>query len=344
MTKPKEISIKMIRHDATTSTQCLKNDKDIQNQTDIAKPIEPRKKKDFSRSNWLRDDISFASSSNETSDEESDWRVESRKSRISEYKAGKPLILNNKFCGLLCQEPIAAEEELSVDNENIGRQPQEIQRNDIPPHTKRRPDVVAPKAPEKGHAFSKSISPGNSTYANTVKHGKAICLVGDSIIGRIRVPKFKTSMRNLGITANFRKRFYPRSTAGEIAHYILPTLEEERPDALIINAGTNNLQKRDYDAPTVFQAIMKIAKTANENGVGQIFISSITARHDQRLQNRANEVNSILKELCSSNSTIFIDNGDINNEHVCNDGVHLSENGLEILATNFLTSMMHFLR
>ena len=151
-------------------------------------------------------------------------------------------------------------------------------------------------------------------------------------------------MRNLGITANFRKRFYPGATAGEIAHYILPTLEEERPDAIIINAGTNNLQKRDYDAPTVVQDIMKIAKTANENGVGQIFISSITARHDQRLQNRANEVNSTLKELCSRNNIIFIDNGDINNEHVCNDGVHLSENGLEILATNFLTSMMHFLR
>ena len=89
---------------------------------------------------------------------------------------------------------------------------------------------------------------------------------------------------------------------------------------------------------------MKIAKTANENGLEQIFVSSITSRHDQRLQNRANEVNSILKELCSRNNIIFIDNVDINNEHVCNDGVHLSENGLEILATNLLTSMMHFLR
>ena len=121
--------------------------------------------------------------------------------------------------------------------------------------------MVAPKAPEKGHAFSKSICPGNSTYANTVKHGKSICLVGDSIIGRIYVPKFKTSNKNLGIIANYRKRFYPGATVGEIAHYILPTLEEERPDALIINAGTNNLRKRDYDAPTVVQDMMKIAKT-----------------------------------------------------------------------------------
>ena len=134
-------------------------------------------------------------------------RVKSRKSRISEYKACKPLILNNKFCGLLFQEPITEKEDLSVDNKSIGRHLQETQRNEIPPHTKRRPDVVVPKAPEKGHAFAKSICPGNFTYANTVKHGKSICLVGDSIIGRIRVPKFKTSMRNAGITTDLGSDF-----------------------------------------------------------------------------------------------------------------------------------------
>ena len=43
----------VLRHDATTSTRCLKNDKNIQTQTDSAKPKEARKKTDFSRSNWL---------------------------------------------------------------------------------------------------------------------------------------------------------------------------------------------------------------------------------------------------------------------------------------------------
>ena len=121
--------------------------------------------------------------------------MESRNSCISDYEASKPLILNNIFCSLLCQEPITGEEDLTEDNKSIEGQPQETKRNAIP-QTKRRPDLVAPKAPEKGHAFSKSICPGHSTYANPAKHGELICLVGDSIIGRFEVQIIHEELRH----------------------------------------------------------------------------------------------------------------------------------------------------
>ena len=62
------------------------------------------------------------------------------------------------------------------------------------------------------------------------------------------------------------------------------------------------------------------------------------------MQRRANEVNTILQSLASENGYIFIDNSAITLEHVCDDGVHLLESGLTILANNFLVQLAHFLR
>ena len=103
--------------------------------------------------------------------------------------------------------------------------------------------------------------------------------------------------------------------------------------------------KKRTTTPTSFQMKSStLAKDAIEKGVSHIFISSITARRDARLQSKRNEVNKQLKEKCNVLDFVFIDNASVELEHVCDDGVHLLESGLNILANNFLNTLLHFLR
>ena len=41
-------------------------------------------------------------------------------------------------------------------------------------------------------------------------------------------------------------RSFSGATAKHLRHYVEPTLEEERPDYVIIHVGTNNITKRKY--------------------------------------------------------------------------------------------------
>ena len=51
-----------------------------------------------------------------------------------------------------------------------------------------------------------------------------------------------------------------------------------------------------------------------------------------------------LKEKCNVLGFVFIDNASVELEHVFEDGAHLLESGLNILANNFLNTLLHFLR
>ena len=246
------------------------------------------------------------------------------------------MIINNRFAGLICSEPPVDEE-----NESVTESPSTSSRQKT---NNKQPNVVPPNFPEKGHSYSRKTAPGNSSYANIVKNGKSIFIVGDSILGRLRNAEFNKCLKDLDLDATSKKKFFPGATAKEVRHYIEPTLEELTPDALVIHVGTNNLQRKDYDSRRLCEEIIGIGNDAAQNGVNDIFISSIATRRDSYLQRRCQEVNNLLKIRCSELGFIFIDNSSISIEHICDDGVHLLESGLTILANNYLCSLLHFLR
>ena len=331
---------------ARNHTDC---DKSVTNKCTQVESRPEQRVVDVSKNSWVRDDVSISCDmSNDVSvspniSPNSAWKTEGRRSRVSELKPGKPLILDNRFCGLLVHEPVDSNDfaENEPDTSQLNEYHHEYHHSNI----YKRPPVVAPTFPDRGFEFLKKTSPGNSSYAGMVRFGKSVCVVGDSMLGRIRMPEFNRCMsNNLKLNATARKKFFPGAIAKEIGHYILPTLEEQCPDALLIHAGTNNLSKKDFNAKTVADQIIDIARSATERGVNDVFISAIIIRKEFRLQRRANEVNAILQSLASENGYIFIDNSAITLEHVCDDGVHLLESGLTILANNFLVQLAHFLR
>ena len=70
----------------------------------------------------------------------------------------------------------------------------------------------------------------------------------------------------------------------QILHYCTKTLQDDQPDVVIINCGTNNLGKRDHnsnDPHITYQCINEIVETCYNHGVNQVFVSSVPIRIGQ---------------------------------------------------------------
>ena len=53
------------------------------------------------------------------------------------------------------------------------------------------------------------------------------------------------------------------------------------------------------------------------------------------------DYNRLLKNLCDVNGYFYIDNGNITRNQLFKDGLHLLENGKQLLAQNFVTNIIN---
>ena len=97
---------------------------------------------------------------------------------------------------------------------------------------KRRPDICVTENYIKN--FTPVTIPGDSNYASISKNGRKTLVVGDSHVKRIRRIDFNKELRN--------GKTYFRSLSGatskQLDHYIIPSLNDDKPDAVIIHVGT----------------------------------------------------------------------------------------------------------
>ena len=64
--------------------------------------------------------------------------------------------------------------------------------------------------------------PGNRSFASTMKHGKKICIVGDSHIRRIKKNLFNNSIDECKAHLNS----FSRATINRLDHFITPILKK----------------------------------------------------------------------------------------------------------------------
>ena len=156
--------------------------------TDKCTQVESKPEKrvvDVSKNSWIRDDVSVSCDMSDdvmsvsSISPNSAWKTEGRRSRIAELKPGKRLFLENHFCGLLVHEPVDID---CTENEHL----HDFHHSNF----HKRPQVVAPTFPGRGFEFLKKTTPRNSSYAGMVRFGKSVCVVGDSMLGRIRMQEF----------------------------------------------------------------------------------------------------------------------------------------------------------
>ena len=154
-------------------------------------------------------------------------------------------------------------------------------------------------------------------------------IVSDSMTKPIDMVEFSSLIEN----GHAIKRAYGGKTAQSLKHYAYASMKEDKPDAVLICAGTNNLSKKRQTAKQIATEIIEIVKTCQDEGVGKVYVSSIICR--SIYQDKINEINHILQFQASTNNFQFIDNTDIKLNHL--DGnVHLNEEGINLLANNYL--------
>ena len=180
------------------------------------------------------------------------------------------------------------------------------------------------------------IVPGVNSYSRALNEGKKTIVFSTSMTKGIRLNDFNDSY-NEG-TSQFYK--FHGGKVRHIKKYVPIHLEEERPDSVIILAGGNDLptsKKNPTPVSEIADHIIDMGLMCTRYHVSNIFISSVLPRSAAYMQARRNQLNKILRELCKAHGFTFIENENIVlKEHIWKDGVHLNNQGSDLLARNFL--------
>ena len=100
---------------------------------------------------------------------------------------------------------------------------------------KRRPDICVTENYIKN--FTPVTIPGSSNYASISKNGRKILVVGDNHVKRIRRSILTTNLE----MAKLYFRSFSGATSKQLDHFIIPSLVDDKPDAVIIHVGTSDI-------------------------------------------------------------------------------------------------------
>ena len=102
---------------------------------------------------------------------------------------------------------------------------------------KRRPDICVTENYIKN--FTPVTIPGNSNYASISKNGRKTLVVGDSHVKRIRRIDFNKEHRN----GKTYFRSFSGATSKQLDHYIIPSLNDDKPDAILNKASYEDIAR-----------------------------------------------------------------------------------------------------
>ena len=212
----------------------------------------------------------------------------------------------------------------------------EIQRNIT--NRKRPEHCITERYIENQHEIpSKKIVPENRSYASTTDYVKKIFVVGHTHIKRINRKRFSNSF---GKAKSFIKSF-PRAKIKELEHYVVPHLNAQEAYVSVIHIEGNNINFKgtnDANVKRIAEDIINIGKKCANFG-SEVFISSILIKRNIRVNSFVRKINDELQELCKKYNFNFISNNEIGRSFLCDDGVHLSDNDMDILAGSFINNI-----
>ena len=181
---------------------------------------------------------------------------------------------------------------------------------------------------------SQTVPTHLSHLSNTGKPAK-ILIASSSLTKSIDFERFKYCLPE---KSSVRFQRWHGGRARHIKHYIGPHISEEKPNAVLIQAGGNDLAEFGSDVKTVANDIMEIGKRAKQLGASDVFIGGVPVRSRQFSDEKLHELNFILRSLCKQQSFVFIDNTQLTVRHL-SDGVHLNREGTSVLANNYLDAL-----
>ena len=207
-----------------------------------------------------------------------------------------------------------------------------------------RPQLVTNKNPEKQHSFSTKSKYAPEKKPTSPSHEKSskenIIVFGDSIPNLTKSTKNEIN-RKLVSRGRAKFKYFPGATSKDLLHYIDPTLEDQIFNVAIIHVGTNDILNNGQDAINyLLENIQKMVKKCESYGIEKVLIPGLifTTRYSENI---LIDYNRLLKNLCDVNGYFYIDNGNITRNQLFRDGLHLLENGKQLLAQNFVTDVIN---
>ena len=169
------------------------------------------------------------------------------------------------------------------------------------------------------------INPDNNTGRNKV------VVTGDSVVKYLK-PNDLTSREN------FAKVSTQLGAATEnMLDYFEPVVRK-KPDIVIIHTGTTDLTNGVKTMNKVKKLVQYIRQNDKDKSTETGF-SSICYRADRDLEKEFNDINGRLKNYCSGNGFIFVDNSTINEFCLNKSKFHLNKKGTNMLANNIKSSL-----
>ena len=181
------------------------------------------------------------------------------------------------------------------------------------------------------------VRPGLMSYAESVvTEEQKVMIFTTSISKNIRLNDFNKHVKSG--PAYFRR--FHGAKARHMKNYIVSHLEEEKPDAVLIHGGGNDLptsRKKPLPVADIANDLIAAAQTCKLYGVENIMVSSVLPRKTPYMNERCKELNRLLRIMCELYGFTFADHeGYITTRHLSKDGVHLNEDGSCQLARDYL--------
>ena len=171
----------------------------------------------------------------------------------------------------------------------------------------------------------------NKDGNKVVSNKRTVNIIGDSILKDIKPYQLKHKVKK---GDKLYVQSYRGARTSAMKHHANASMEFN-PDIFILHCGTNDL-KLQKSPEEIANNILEIGLQLQSND-NEVFISGIVYRRDE-LNEKATKVNDILKLKCPNYSLRFIDNSRvISNRHLNQSGLHLSKDGTQLLAENFLS-------
>ena len=137
-----------------------------------------------------------------------------------------------------------------------------------------------------------------SANSSTVK--KEVFIIGDSMIKYV-------NGREVSRNNSVKVRSHPGATADDFIDYVRP-IARKKPNLIIIHTGTNDIQNNLNTLQKMRKVISFIKEYDTDDNIA---LSSIIRRCDHDFEDKINETNRKLENLCKGKGMIFINNSNI---------------------------------
>ena len=162
-----------------------------------------------------------------------------------------------------------------------------------------------------------------SANSSTVK--KEVFIIGDSMIKYV-------NGREVSRSDSVKVRSHPEANTDDFIDYV-PTVRK-KPDLIIIHSGTNDIQNNVNTLQKIREVISSIKEYDTDDNI-KIALSSIIHRSDHDFEDKINETNRKLGNLCKGKGMIFINNSNIDSTCLNRSKLHLNKSGTSLLIKNF---------